>query len=186
MSPVGKDFKQRAGLTELYNRDRTYGTRKPVAEAPNVNSQQPAQKNSDSSFVRYNEHVALCESRTYLFDRDGRGLHLNVPHPEALGRQDPAFPECSITAKLGRRTRQATVPTWALPGLATPVSGTGLAAPVAGTGRAGRAERAARRGGALSAGAGERGGFWLRVSVPLADPAPANAVSEPGQERTPS
>jgi hypothetical protein len=61
-----------------------------------------------------------------------------------------------------------------------------LAAPVTGSGLAGLAERAARLGGTLSAGAGERGGFWLRVSVPLAGPAPAQAVSEPGRERTPS
>jgi two-component system sensor histidine kinase DesK len=59
------------------------------------------------------------------------------------------------------------------------------AAPVAGSGLAGLAERAARLGGTLSAGAGERGGFWLRVSVPLAGPAPAKAVSETGRERTP-
>jgi two-component system sensor histidine kinase DesK len=61
-----------------------------------------------------------------------------------------------------------------------------LAAPVTGSGLAGLAERAARLGGTLSAGAGERGGFWLRVSVPLAGPAPAKAVNEPGRERTPS
>lgn len=60
------------------------------------------------------------------------------------------------------------------------------AAPVAGSGLAGLAERAARLGGTLSAGAGERGGFWLRVSVPLASQAPAKAVNEPGRERTPS
>ena len=40
----------------------------------------------------------------------------------------------------------------------------------AGSGLAGLAERAARLGGTLRAGAGERGGFRLRVSVPL--PAP--------------
>ncbi|HEX7265984.1 MAG TPA: hypothetical protein VF256_01005, partial [Streptosporangiaceae bacterium] len=40
----------------------------------------------------------------------------------------------------------------------------------AGAGLAGLAERAARLGGTLRAGAGERGGFRLRVSVPL--PAP--------------
>jgi two-component system sensor histidine kinase DesK len=65
-------------------------------------------------------------------------------------------------------------------------AGPGLAAAITGSGLAGLAERAARLGGALSAGAGERGGFWLRVSVPLAGPAPAKAVSEPGRERTPS
>ena len=61
-----------------------------------------------------------------------------------------------------------------------------LAAPVAGSGLAGLAERAARLGGTLSAGAGERGGFWLRVSVPLAGLAPANAINEPGREPAPS
>jgi len=64
--------------------------------------------------------------------------------------------------------------------------GLGLAAPAAGSGLAGLAERAARLGGTLSAGAGERGGFRLRVSVPLAGPAPADADSEPGWERMPS
>jgi two-component system sensor histidine kinase DesK len=39
-----------------------------------------------------------------------------------------------------------------------------------GSGLAGLAERAARLGGTLSAGAGERGGFRLRVSVPLTGP----------------
>jgi two-component system sensor histidine kinase DesK len=60
-------------------------------------------------------------------------------------------------------------------------------AAVAGSGLAGLAERAARLGGTLSAGAGRRGGFWLRVSVPLtaaADGEPADpAAIEPGQER---
>jgi two-component system, NarL family, sensor histidine kinase DesK len=72
------------------------------------------------------------------------------------------------------------------PGRAAPVSGPELAAPVPGSGLAGLAERAARIGGTLAAGAGERGGFWLRVSVPLPGPAPAEAVSEPGRERMPS
>jgi two-component system sensor histidine kinase DesK len=57
----------------------------------------------------------------------------------------------------------------------------------AGSGLAGLAERAARMGGTLSAGAGEDGGFWLWVSVPLtgtlADSAPAPG---PGRERMPS
>src|SRR5262249_16292715 len=61
-----------------------------------------------------------------------------------------------------------------------------LAAPVAGSGLAGLAERAARLGGTLSAGAGEPGRFWGRVRVPLAGPAAAKAVNEPGRERTPS
>jgi two-component system, NarL family, sensor histidine kinase DesK len=43
-------------------------------------------------------------------------------------------------------------------------------APAAGSGLAGLAERAARLGGTLSAGAGQDGGFWLRVSVPLTGP----------------
>jgi len=65
--------------------------------------------------------------------------------------------------------------------------GLGPAAPVAGSGLAGLAERAARLGGTLSAGAGEHGGFWLRVSVPLAGPAtPAEAGGEAGRERMPS
>src|SRR5205814_8115779 len=45
----------------------------------------------------------------------------------------------------------------------------GLPGPT-GAGLAGLAERAARLGGTLRAGAGERGGFRLRISVPL--PAP--------------
>jgi two-component system sensor histidine kinase DesK len=69
------------------------------------------------------------------------------------------------------------------PGLA----GAGLAGPVTGSGLAGLAERAARVGGTLSAGAGEHGGFWLRVSVPLAGPAtPADMGGEPGREPMPS
>ncbi len=62
----------------------------------------------------------------------------------------------------------------------------------AGSGLAGLAERAARLGGALSAGAGEHGGFWLRVSVPLTGPLTgppaggAGAGLEPGRERMPS
>jgi two-component system, NarL family, sensor histidine kinase DesK len=68
-----------------------------------------------------------------------------------------------------------------------------------GSGLAGLAERAARLGGVLSAGAGEDGGFWLRVSVPLAggaadpgrsassDPtAPPNASSDPTAPRSAS
>ena len=43
--------------------------------------------------------------------------------------------------------------------------------PAAGSGLAGLAERAARLGGTLSAGAGRDGGFWLWVSVPLTAPA---------------
>jgi hypothetical protein len=36
----------------------------------------------------------------------------------------------------------------------------------------------------LSAGAGEHGGFWLRVSVPLPGPAAqVTADGEPGRER---
>ncbi len=62
----------------------------------------------------------------------------------------------------------------------------------AGSGLVGLAERAARLGGALSAGAGEHGGFWLRVSVPLTGPLTgppaggAGAGLEPGRERMPS
>jgi two-component system sensor histidine kinase DesK len=61
-------------------------------------------------------------------------------------------------------------------------------APAAGSGLAGLAERAARLGATMSAGAAQDGGFWLRVSVPLttatdAEPAPA---IEPSQQGTPS
>jgi two-component system, NarL family, sensor histidine kinase DesK len=53
-------------------------------------------------------------------------------------------------------------------------------APVAGSGLTGLAERAARLGGTLSAGAGLDGGFWLRVSVPLTAPAGEPAEGGPG------
>jgi two-component system sensor histidine kinase DesK len=58
----------------------------------------------------------------------------------------------------------------------------------AGSGLAGLAERAARLGGTLSAGAGQDGGFWLRVSVPLTGTPPEGAAAdlEPGRERMPS
>jgi two-component system sensor histidine kinase DesK len=56
----------------------------------------------------------------------------------------------------------------------------------AGSGLAGLAERAARLGGALSAGAGESGGFWLQVSVPLTGAPPGDAEPDPGRERMPS
>jgi two-component system, NarL family, sensor histidine kinase DesK len=49
-----------------------------------------------------------------------------------------------------------------------------------GSGLAGLAERAARLGGALSAGGGEDGGFWLRVSVPLTGTL-AGGAAEPGR-----
>jgi len=49
-----------------------------------------------------------------------------------------------------------------------------------GSGLAGLAERAARLGGTLSAGAGEGGGFWLRVSVPLTG-TPAGGAADPGR-----
>jgi two-component system sensor histidine kinase DesK len=57
-----------------------------------------------------------------------------------------------------------------------------------GSGLAGLAERAARLGGALSAGAGEDGGFWLRVSVPLTGTLTGGATADPGagRERMPS
>jgi signal transduction histidine kinase len=58
-----------------------------------------------------------------------------------------------------------------------------------GSGLAGLAERAARLGGTLSAGAGRRGGFWLRVSVPLMAASDGEtdgaAALEPGHEWTP-
>jgi hypothetical protein len=62
------------------------------------------------------------------------------------------------------------------------------AAPAAGSGLAGLAERAARLGATMSAGAGQGGGFRLRVSVPLTsapDAAPAPAI-ESSQQGTPS
>ena len=64
-----------------------------------------------------------------------------------------------------------------------PTAGFGLA----GSGLAGLAERAARLGGSLSAGAGEEGGFWLRVSVPLTGTL-AGGAADPGprRERMPS
>jgi two-component system, NarL family, sensor histidine kinase DesK len=60
-------------------------------------------------------------------------------------------------------------------------------APAAGSGLAGLAERAARLGGTMSAGVGQRGGFWLRVSVPLpsapaGEPVGAPAI-EPAQDQ---
>jgi len=51
-------------------------------------------------------------------------------------------------------------------------------APAPGSGLTGLAERAARLGGTLSAGAAQDGGFWLRVSVPLT--APAGEAAEGG------
>ncbi len=63
-------------------------------------------------------------------------------------------------------------------------SGTAADGASTGSGLAGLAERTARLGGTLSAGAGEDGGFWLRVTVPLA----GDAAAEPGsgRERMPS
>ena len=52
-----------------------------------------------------------------------------------------------------------------------------------GSGLAGLAERAARLGGALAAGAGEDGGFWLRVSVPLTGTL-AEGAADPGRSAT--
>jgi len=54
-------------------------------------------------------------------------------------------------------------------------------APAAGSGLAGLAERAARLGGTLSAGAGRDGGFWLRVSVPLTASAGEPAEGRAGE-----
>jgi two-component system sensor histidine kinase DesK len=56
----------------------------------------------------------------------------------------------------------------------------GAGAGHAGSGLAGLAERAARLGGTLSAGAGENGGFWLRVSVPLTG-TPADGAADPAR-----
>lgn len=49
-----------------------------------------------------------------------------------------------------------------------------------GSGLAGLAERAARVGGTLAAGAGADGGFWLQVSVPLTG-ALADGAADPGR-----
>jgi len=67
-------------------------------------------------------------------------------------------------------------------------SGTGAGGAPTGSGLAGLAERAARLGGALSAGAGKDGGFWLRVSVPLTGTPTGDTTADPGQgrERMPS
>jgi two-component system sensor histidine kinase DesK len=66
-------------------------------------------------------------------------------------------------------------------------SGPAADAGTTGSGLAGLAERAARLGGALSAGAGADGGFWLRVSVPLTGTL-AEGAADPGprSERMPS
>ncbi len=64
-------------------------------------------------------------------------------------------------------------------------SGRGTAAGAAGSGLAGLAERAARLGGALSAGGGEDGGFWLRVSVPLTGTLAGGAAPDPGAAANP-
>jgi two-component system, NarL family, sensor histidine kinase DesK len=66
--------------------------------------------------------------------------------------------------------------------------GGGAGAGPVGSGLAGLAERAARLGGTLSAGAGEHAGFWLRVSVPLAAPpnADSDSTAPPNRERMPS
>jgi two-component system, NarL family, sensor histidine kinase DesK len=80
-----------------------------------------------------------------------------------------------------------------VPGAAEPandMAGKGpgaLVAPAAGSGLAGLAERAARLGGTLSAGAGAKGGFWLRVSVPLTGaPGPEQAGGEQPTGEQPS
>jgi len=67
-------------------------------------------------------------------------------------------------------------------------SGTGAGGAPTGSGLAGLAERAARLGGALSAGAGKDGGFWLRVSVPLTGTPTGDTTADRGQgrERMPS
>jgi two-component system, NarL family, sensor histidine kinase DesK len=58
--------------------------------------------------------------------------------------------------------------------------GPAAAAGPAGSGLAGLAERAARLGGTLQAGAGARGGFRVRVTVPL------TAAGPPDQQRNPA
>jgi len=63
-------------------------------------------------------------------------------------------------------------------------AGAQAVAPAAGSGLTGLAERAARLGGTLSAGAGQDGGFWLRVSVPLTAPAGEPAEGGAGESAT--
>jgi two-component system, NarL family, sensor histidine kinase DesK len=55
-----------------------------------------------------------------------------------------------------------------------------------GSGLAGLTERAARLDGTLRAGAGERGGFRLRVSVPLAAPQPPGGPDRTAQDQDPA
>jgi two-component system, NarL family, sensor histidine kinase DesK len=54
--------------------------------------------------------------------------------------------------------------------------------PASGSGLAGLAERATRIGGTLAAGAGRRGGFWLRVRVPLTGPADSSPADSNAAE----
>ncbi len=104
--------------------------------------------------------VTDTEASARLSD-DGIGASANGAVPGAVGEQAAAGPDATRAQ--------------ARPGVA----------PAAGSGLAGLAERAARLGGALSAGAGQHGGFWLRVSVPLTGPSgePADpAAIEPAEK----
>jgi len=76
-------------------------------------------------------------------------------------------------------------------GRGTPAAGGGPAAATAtagaGSGLAGLAERAGRLGGTLLAGAGARGGFRVRVSVPLTPAGPPEApATAPGRDTAPA
>ena len=103
-----------------------------------------------------------------------RGLRQAVRRRHGTAREWPA--------RHRRRHRGAAAPTDGVAAGGTP-PGFGLA----GSGLAGLAERAARLGGTLSAGAGEEGGFWLRVSVPLTGTLAGGAADPgPSRERMPS
>lgn len=86
---------------------------------------------------------------------------------------------CGTRAPGTRRSPSRSQTNSAGAGLSDDGAGTGghgdaSCAATGGSGLAGLAERAASLGGTLTAGAGEAGGFRLRVNVPLV-PAPAHA-----------
>ena len=113
--------------------------------------------------------VTDAEASARLSD-DGIGPSANGAVPGVLGDETAAGPDAA---------------------------GAQAVAPAAGSGLTGLAERAARLGGTLSAGAGQDGGFWVRVSVPLTAPAgepaeggagesAAAAAIEPAEGQVPS
>jgi len=97
--------------------------------------------------------VTDAEASARLSD-DGIGPSANGAVPGVLGDETAAGPDAA---------------------------GAQAVAPAAGSGLTGLAERAARLGGTLSAGAGQDGGFWLRVSVPLTAPAGEPAEGGAGE-----